>query len=161
MRIEKATLNDIEIVIAIYRRAVEFMRESGNPNQWIDGYPTRECIEWDISLERLYLIRDSEDEIVAQFCFFVGDDPTYTHIDGTWLNGESYGVVHRLASSGKVKGVAGVCFDWCFSQHPNMRIDTHEDNKIMQRKLINSGYAVCGVIIGSNGTPRIAFQRAK
>lgn len=159
MKIIKATLSHIDRVMEIYAIAVGYMQQNGNPTQWQGGYPFREIVEEDITLERLYLLLDDNSRILAQFCYFVGDDPTYTHIDGAWLSGESYGVVHRLASSGEVKGVARMILDWCFSQHPNIRIDTHEDNHTLQHILRTSGYVECGEITVYNGTKRVAFHR--
>lgn len=159
MRIRRATLADIDRVMEIYSIAVQYMKDNGNPTQWQGGYPFREIIEEDISLERLYLLLDDESNIVAQFCYFVGDDPTYEYINGAWLNNESYGVVHRLASSGKIKGVAHIVLDWCYAQHPNIRIDTHTDNHTLQYVLRKSGYIECGEIVVYNGTTRVAFQR--
>ncbi len=164
MKIVKATHADIERVMEIYGAAVSYMRSHGNPTQWVDGYPYREVVAADITLERLYLLlddsqNDDSHNIIAQFCYFVGDDPNYSYIDGEWLNCDSYGVVHRLASSGTVGGVAGICLDWCFAQHPNIRIDTHVDNQTMQRAICENGYTKCGEIIVANGTRRIAFQR--
>ncbi|MFI3277512.1 MAG: GNAT family N-acetyltransferase [Rikenellaceae bacterium] len=161
MRVTKATLSDIDQVMAIYAMAVRYMQENGNPTQWQGGYPFREIVEEDISLGRLYLLRNDNSEIIAQFCFYIGDDPTYAYIDGQWLNDNSYGVVHRIASSGKTRSVAKICLDWCFSEHPNIRIDTHSDNHKMQQTLRESGYVECGEIIVYNGTRRVAFQRTK
>ena len=42
MRIRKTTLNDLEPVMAMYDYARKFMQEHGNPNQWINGYPSEE-----------------------------------------------------------------------------------------------------------------------
>ena len=44
MRIRKTTLNDLEPVMAMYDYARKFMQEHGNPNQWINGYPSEEYI---------------------------------------------------------------------------------------------------------------------
>ncbi len=161
MEIRKATLADIERVMEIYAGAVKFMQQSGNPTQWQGGYPFREIVEEDITLDRLYLLVDEMGEILAQFCYFVGDDPTYGYIDGEWINDLPYGVVHRIASSGRVRGVSKICLDWCFAQHPNMRIDTHVDNEQMQSALRINGYRECGEIIVYNGTRRVAFQRVE
>jgi len=65
----------------------------------------------------------------------------------------------RLASSGKEKGVAKACFEWCFSQCPNIRVDTHQDNVVMQRILEKLGFTYCGIIFVTNGTPRLAYQK--
>ena len=45
MRIRKTTLNDLEPVMAMYDYARKFMQEHGNPNQWINGYPSEESIQ--------------------------------------------------------------------------------------------------------------------
>ncbi len=161
MIIERATDVDLERIMEIYVGAVEYMCTNGNPNQWINGYPSRGCVEEDIAKGNLYVMRADHGEIVAQFCYFVGDDPTYSHIEGAWLNDKPYGVVHRLASDGTHRGVADVCLDWCFPRHPNMRIDTHADNKIMQQILLKNGYVECGEITGSNGTSRLAYHKIR
>lgn len=148
----------MEAIMTIYRGAVEFMKRTNNPNQWIDGYPSRELLERDITLGQLFVCR-ADERIVAVFCHIIGDDATYAQIDGQWLNDEPYGTVHRIASSGEVSRIADFCLEWCFVQHPNQRIDTHADNTVMQRVILRNGYKECGTIICSNGTPRVAYQR--
>ena len=39
----------------------------------------------------------------------------------------------------------------------HIRIDTHEDNKIMQRAIARQGFSRCGIIHLANGSPRIAY----
>ena len=77
----------------------------------------------------------------------------------TWLSDEPYGTIHRLASSGEVRGIARLVFGWCFEQIPNIRVDTHADNQVMQSLLTRLGFVVCGTIIAGDGYPRIAYQR--
>ena len=43
----------------------------------------------------------------------------------------------------------------------NIRIDTHEDNRIMQHLLDKYGFAKCGCIYVEDGTPRIAYQKER
>ena len=63
-------------------------------------------------------------------------DPTYAVIyDGAWPSDEPYGVVHRIASAGTVKGAGAYCLNWAFEQCQNLRIDTHKDNFVMQNLL--------------------------
>ena len=89
----------------------------------------------------------------------MGEDPTYRHIyDGAWLNDEPYGVIHRMATSGKQKGVSEACINWCFQRCGNIRVDTHRDNKVMQHILTKHGFQRCGIIYVKNGTERIAYQ---
>jgi len=108
MKIRKATTSDLETVLDIYAGAREFMRQTGNGNQWKNIYPTREIIEDDIKRENLYAV--CEDEIIhAVFAFIPGVDPTYNEIDGKWLNDKPYAAMHRVASAGKKKGMLHEC----------------------------------------------------
>ena len=55
MRIRKTTLNDLEPVMAMYDYARKFMQEHGNPNQWINGYPSEEYIRREIADGHSYI----------------------------------------------------------------------------------------------------------
>mgnify|MGYP003623775727 CR=1 FL=1 len=158
MEIRKATLDEITTLMDIYDHARQFMQSAGNVNQWINGYPSEEIIRNDIANSNSYVCIANK-EVVGVFCFFQGD-PTYAKIyEGEWLDDKPYGVVHRLASSGKLKGIADYCFNWCYQQCGNIRVDTHKDNVVLQHILKKNGYQQCGIIYVSNGTPRIAFQK--
>lgn len=159
MEIRQTTTNDIDIVMSLYNQARVFMRENGNPNQWVGGYPSRELIESDIKQGKSYVCLD-EGKIVGTFYFTLGDDPTYSKIyEGAWLNDKSYGVVHRIAAGGHQKGIASFCLEWCFNQCFNIRIDTHRDNIPMQRLLQKNGYVLCGIIYLVDGSERLAYQK--
>ncbi len=139
------------------------MAESGNPNQWAGVYPAESDVLYDISLSRLYVCCEGE-HILGVFCYFKGNDPTYDYIeDGEWLNDDSYGVMHRVATSKEARGlgVASLCFGYSFADCGNLKIDTHRDNVPMQRALLKNGFSRCGIIYLANGEERIAFQRAK
>lgn len=159
MKIRKTNLSDLPQLIAIFDIARSFMQSTGNKNQWISGYPSEDVIKNDIAKDQSFVIVN-DNEIVGTFCFFVGNEPTYDKIyEGTWLNDKPYGVVHRLAGSGKTKGIADYCFQWCFDQQDNIRVDTHRDNKVMQNLFLRNGFRECGIIYLLNGSERIAFQR--
>lgn len=97
--------------------------------------------------------------VCAAFVFFVGEEPSYAHIDGAWLCGGPYGVVHRLCSPGRAKGAATACLQFCMQRCESLRIDTHQNNLPMRSLLHKLGFAPCGVIRLANGSPRLAFQR--
>lgn len=156
--VRKAEPADLDRLMEIYEGAKRFMARTGNPNQWIDGYPSREVIAADISKGHCH-VWEEDGEIIAAFALIVGNDPTYSRIDdGQWLNDLPYAVVHRLASSGKRGGIGRDCLQWCVERHRNLRVDTHADNRVMQRTLENMGFRRCGIIYCHNGTPRIAYQ---
>ncbi|MCC8188897.1 MAG: GNAT family N-acetyltransferase [Bacteroides sp.] len=160
MKIRKTRIDELDVVMDIYGKAAEFMRRTGNASQWVNGYPSRELIRKDIEKEVSYVCTGEKGEILGTFCFMPSPEPNYhTIYEGSWLNEEPYGVIHRLAGSGKGKGVADCCFDWCFAQYGNVRVDTHRDNKVMQHILRKHGYTYCGIIHVRNGTERLAFQK--
>lgn len=160
MNIRASEIKDLNSVMGIYERARRFMQEQGNSNQWINGYPSEELIRQEIGNNHSFVCENENGEIVGTFCFIIGDDPTYTRIDnGKWLNEYLYGTIHRLASSGKEKGISDKCIQWCLTQCKNIRADTHHDNTIMQSILKKHGFEKCGIIYLSDGRPRIAYHK--
>lgn len=159
MIIKHCTINEIDIIMQIYDNARKFMRKNGNKNQWINGYPSRELILKDIEQKRFYGVYDNN-ELVGVFMMFVGNDPTYDKIyNGSWLNDEKYVVIHRIGTIAHGKGVAKACYDFALSKCNNLRIDTSEENAIMQRSLNKNGFKYCGIIYLENGASRLAYQK--
>lgn len=159
LTVKKATASQLSEIEAIYERARSYMRETGNKSQWSGGYPSREVILSDIENGNLYVI--TGDGIEAVFAFILGEDPTYEYIEGEWLDTLPYCAVHRVASAGKTKGMLNAVMNYCFSQCDNIKIDTHEDNRVMQHQLEKYGFSPCGTIYLENGDSRIAYQMKK
>ncbi len=161
MEIRHATRRDLSRLVEIYASAREYMRETGNPNQWKSHYPPRELTEEDIATGRLYVCTEGE-EILGVFVYLPGPDPTYAVIEeGGWLNDRPYGVMHRVAVAKHGCGVARFCFDFCYAHCRNLRIDTHAENRPMQSALRKAGFVRCGIIHLLNGEPRVAFQKCE
>lgn len=160
LKIRKTKIEDLEAVMAVYSHARAFMAKTGNPLQWGDGYPKEELIREDIERGISY-VAEEEGRIEAVFVYFEGEDPTYHYIEGKWQNEEPYGVIHRIASLGQTKGSGSFCLQWGFSKCGNLRIDTHEDNRVMQHVLDKNGFQKCGRIYLENGDPRIAYQKIR
>lgn len=157
MEITKATLTDIDSINAIYEKARRFMCENGNPNQWTNGYPTKEDIIKDISNGNSYVIREDL-EVLGVFVFILGEEPTYQVIkNGSWNYDLPYGTIHRIASSGKCKDLTRICFEYCLSKINYLRIDTHKENLPMRKAIERFGFKKCGTIFVRNGE-RIAFD---
>ena len=151
------TTSDLDVVMSIYEYARVRMRESGNPNQWINGYPSQDVICQDIINGNSYVI-ESGKKIIGVFTFIIGEDPTYRTIEGKWLNDNLYGTIHRIASAPGAKGIADMCLDFCKSKGVDIRIDTHADNAPMLGWIAKRGFTYCGIIYCHNGTPRRAFH---
>lgn len=157
MNIRKANEEDILDILHIYATARNYMRENGNPNQWENGYPDEPVVRADIKNGTAFLVEQNR-EILGVFVFIIGEEPTYQAIEqGKWSAELEYGTIHRIASSGKVKGITKFCFDYCTEKIDYLRIDTHRDNKLMQRVIEKYGFRKCGVIQVRNGD-RIAFD---
>lgn len=158
--IKKAKETDIGEIMEMYAHSRNIMRSNGNESQWINGYPTKEALEKDISQGQSYLIEE-DGENVGTFAFIVGKDPTYSTIDGGhWLNDDkTYGTIHRLACKPDRHGIAQKCFEWCQQQTESLRIDTHADNTIVQKILKKNNFCYCGIIYVADGSPRKAYQK--
>lgn len=164
-RFRHATMRDLPQMQKNYAHARELMARTGNPTQWGNTFPRDEVVREDIAQRRAMLLVDgkgSRERILAQFALCQGEDPTYRHIDGAWLDDAAYVTIHRIASSGLAKHAARDCIAWALKHYGNVRADTHPNNKAMQHVLETSGFARCGLIQlidRPTDTTRIAYQR--
>jgi hypothetical protein len=160
MTIRPTTYADIEALMAIFAYARAQMIADGNPTQWGDGYPSREQLEHDIQRGVSYVV-EKNGQVCATFVFIIGEDPTYAYIEnGNWLDDTlPYGTIHRIASNGQQRGIFPFVLNWCSTQCPNIRIDTHQDNARMIHLIEQANFTHCGIIYTRNNAPRIAYQR--
>lgn len=158
LKIRDASINDIDTIMKIYINAQNYMINSGNPTQWGHFYPTIGMIEKDIKSGLSKVIYD-EDGIHGVFALLEDEEPTYQKIEGgNWLNNEPYVTLHRLSGDGVTHGIFKCASDYCKSVSANVRIDTHADNKTMQRLILENDFILCGIIHVEDGTERIAYQ---
>lgn len=158
MEVRTAQKTDINTIMEIYENAKQIMIADGNPTQWNSSYPSRELIEEDVKKQQSYVLVE-QGEVVGVFAFIIGEEPTYQYIeDGEWILDTKYGTIHRLASGSKVGGIAKTCFDFCKEAISHLRIDTHPDNKIMQRCISANGFERCGIIYVDDGSKRYAYE---
>lgn len=158
MNIRHGRIEEMDKIREIFHIARQHMRDEGNSNQWINGYPQDELIMEDISNGDFYVVEE-DGEIVAVFSYIKGEDETYLNIEnGQWLNDNYYGTVHRIGSNGKCKGIMAMVKGFCLDQVGTLRIDTHKDNKTMKAVLQKEGFTYCGVIYVADGSPRDAYQ---
>ena len=158
MNIRNTNLEDLKDVMKIYEHARIQMKLNGNPNQWKDNLPKEETIKEDIKNKNSYVIYN-ENKILGVFTFIIGMDKTYEYIEGSWLNNELYGTIHRIASNNIEKQIFEKCLSFCEEKIKNIRIDTHNDNKIMQHLIEKNNFKKCGTIYVEDGSPRIAYHK--
>ena len=162
--IRHAAPADKSRILEIYAYAREFMRNHGNPNQWNTKWPPESLMCEDIIVGRCYVCEVNEN-IEAVFVYIQGVDidPTYRHIEGgAWKDDSEYGAVHRIASSGAVKGIGTYCINWAYDRSRHLRMDTHGDNIVMQSLLEKLGFERRGIIyVEEDDYPRIAYEKVR
>ncbi len=68
----------------------------------------------------------------------------------------------KLAAGGSERGIGRFCIGWAFEQCGHLRIDTHTDNKVMQKLLTSLGFTKCGIIhVIEDNYPRFAYKKIK
>ena len=158
-------------IMEVVDAAKKIMRQSGNMHQWADGYPSEAVISADMEKHGGFVVEDSG-RIVGYFAFLPSPEPTYAIIyEGRWVDDvRPYHVVHRIASYPQAHGIFSNIMDFCFAHDPNIRIDTHRDNHIMQHVIARYGFSYCGIIyLVNDGVPhptgrlplqeRLAYQK--
>ena len=157
-----ARLEDLPEIMRVYDQARAFMAAHGNPHQWgPTNWPPRDLVQDDIRTARSYVCEHAG-RVVGVFFYDFGPDvePTYAHIEnGAWHHNGPYGVVHRIASDGSVRGVGSHCIGWAMQKSGCLRMDTHGDNTVMQGLLRKLGFAERGIIyVEEDDYPRLAFE---
>ena len=150
----------MEAIMAVFDAARKIMADSGNMNQWKNGYPSEEIVLSDMEKKGGFVIED-RGQIVGYFAFLPSPEPTYSKIyNGEWLDDTlPYHVIHRIASFPDAHGIFKNIMDFSFAHESNIRIDTHKDNHIMQHNIQKHGFTYCGIIHLASGDERLAYQK--
>lgn len=159
-KIRHASAGDLGRIMEVLAAAKQVMRRAGNVNQWINGYPDEGAILSDMERGGAMVVED-DGVVVAYFAFLPSPEPTYAAIyGGAWLDDTlPYHVVHRMGGVPEASGIFDSAMDYCFGVDPNIRIDTHRDNTIMQHLIEKHGFTYCGIIYLDSGDERLAYQK--
>ena len=162
MEIRKSAAEDLPRIMEIYEHARAFMAAHDNPGQWgLNKWPPKALIENDIAAGKSYVCTENG-EIAGTFFYDFGEmpEPGYAKLDGgDWSGHGPYGVVHRIASAGTVPGTGSFCLNWAYGQCGNLRIDTHDDNYVMQNLLTKLGFTFRGYATLEGGIVRRAYEK--
>ena len=159
-QVRRTLSRDIPRLLQLFALARETMRADGNRSQWAGDYPDEAAIRRDMKRKVSYVIVEDR-KVIGTFAFIPGVEPTYRRIwRGRWLDKDTpYATIHRIAGDPAFHGVFSTCLAWCWERLPNIRIDTHRDNRIMQHLLATEGFSYCGIIYLADGAERLAFQK--
>lgn len=160
MTIRNTQISDLPRLQEIFAIARRFMAATGNPTQWDENYPSEDMLLDDIARQDSFVCLSDDSSIVGTFVLRGGDDPTYQHIyQGAWLSNAPYATIHRIASSGEVKGIFHETMRFALQHYSSIRIDTHADNRVMQNAILKEGFKYCGIIYCWDGGERLAYQK--
>ena len=162
MILRKAYMNEANASYQCIEDAREYHAFLGF-TQWHAGYPTLRTIEEDIE-NGIGFVFTEDNEIAGYCCIIIGDEPAYRVIDGSWKSDRAYAVVHRMAFSKHYRGKSlsgkaiSLIKDFCIENRIDaIRVDTQEENKVMQHILSREGFEYCGLITFDGG-PKLAYE---
>ena len=154
MNIRLANTSDTNRIFEIYEYARAYMKAHGNPYQWGDDRPEKSVTKDDIKNQRCYVMED-DGHIFACFVFTIGFEKEY---EAKFPSNDKYGVIHRVASDGSKRGIVERIVDFAKGKVNLLRIDTHEDNKTMQRCIERQNFKRLGIIYLEDKSPRILYE---
>lgn len=162
MKLRKAELHEAEACYQCIEDARAYHKSMGF-EQWHPDYPTQQTILDDIAQNTGYVF-ENEQGIIGYCCIIIGDEPAYHEIEGAWKTDRPYAVVHRMAFGRKARGsgLSKAALDqikaFCSSNNIDaIRVDTQDENKVMQHILDREGFAYCG-LIQFDGGPKLAYE---
>lgn len=162
MELRKAEPDEAERCYQCIEDARDYHRSLGF-EQWRPDYPTRQTILEDIAQQIGYAFVH-EEELIGYCCIMTGEEPAYQAIEGAWKTDRPYAVVHRMAfrktarGGGLSKSAIDLIKSLCRSRHISaIRVDTQEENTVMQHILLREGFQYCG-LIQFGGGPKLAYE---
>ena len=164
MAIRQAHPEDIPGMMRIIRQAQRYMKENGI-DQWQNGYPSREVFLADMERGESFLLEE-EGGIRAIFALSFTPEEDYREIRGAWNVPGAYGGFHRVAVDEDFKGRGYIARLLRYAEEAcrargvgALRVDTHADNRSMQRALAKNGFSRCGEVTLAGVGERIAFDK--
>lgn len=164
---EQAGENDEEAAWQIVHSAALDMVARGR-HQWDEGYPPRQSLTADIRHGNGYVLR-ADGQTAAYAAVTFDGEPSYDHLQGTWLTQGPYATIHRTAVSlsQRGRGLARLLFTeaerLCRQRGvASIRIDTNHDNTEMLQLIDSLGFTRCGLCHYDHDglrVERIAFEK--
>lgn len=163
VRLQKADREDFETILQIYNESKQYFFEH-DIDQWQHGYPNLESIKQDFTNDVLYVLK-SKGVVMGTLVLSKERQSNYQSIEkGAWLFGEEYVVIHRMAllATAKGQGYGRLMLQKCEERASNIaesiRVDTHQDNKVMRQLLKSLGYRYAGIVAVDDGK-RLAYEK--
>ncbi|MGR8809736.1 GNAT family N-acetyltransferase [Leuconostoc citreum] len=147
IRVRKATISDLEDVIAVVINAKNFLKKQ-NINQWQTNYPNEQLLNEDINSGNGWVIT-VDDQVAGYAAVVFGEEKYYKNNRvPEWNNEEAtHYSIHRFAISNNFRGqnlsqqfITSI-FNFVESENVrDVRIETHPDNRVMQKVIEKNGF---------------------
>lgn len=165
MEFRKSKKEDVHRIMDIIKEAKKYLEEN-DINQWQDGYPSEDTILDDIKKNESYIAVEN-DVVIGTVAISFRGEKTYGEIfEGSWLSNEDYVVIHRIAVARELKGrgtasniIKEVEKIALRNNRYSIKVDTHEENKVMQNLLRKNNFKYCGIIYLMDKSKRVAFEK--
>lgn len=161
----EAKVSDVGDIMEIISQAQKYLK-SLNIDQWQNNYPNNLVIENDIKNNNAYVAVINK-KVVGFAAIIFDKELTYNTIyNGSWLSRKPYVTVHRIAVAKDYKnlGIGNLLIEKTVelakkSGVSSIRIDTHQDNLIMQKFIFANNFTFCGHIYLGDKSLRLAYER--
>ena len=158
--VRKATREDLDEILNIYKSARQYMKATGNPDQWGDNLPLASTVESDMESGTLYVV-ERDGQLCGVMEFHIGEDPFYSGFhELSWDYEGDYATIHRLAINGKRSGIFSEFLEFGKRICPNIKIDTYIDNIVMQSLIEKNGFKKCGVFFSTPDRGWVIYEKS-
>ncbi|ATF42033.1 GNAT family N-acetyltransferase [Weissella paramesenteroides] len=162
----QAKPSDVDAIYRIIQQAVAYLGSQNSPQWQGSAEPNRKEFEDDINKGIVYVLIYNH-QVAGVGKLVPGPEQAYEDIDGSWLGNESqYMSLHRIAIDADVRG-QGLAHQLIHDLvmlsldhgYRDIRIDTHEINKGMQKTVKKADFDYRGhVQMPVPNGDRLAFQ---
>lgn len=146
----QGTNEDLARLLEMAERAKAYFKAAGI-DQWQRGEPSAQSLRAAIQAGRLYVLALEDGRPAAMITLAPGPEDNYEAVRDCWPDQKPYIAFHRVCVSPEFKGrgIAAQLFAASEARcrglgYESVRVDTHPDNRSMQRALEKSGYRLCG-----------------
>lgn len=156
---EQAKLDNLNEILNITKRAVDFMQNVINIDQWDENYPNQKTFEDDIFNKELYVLKNKNNTILGYVCINKQIYEEYNQV--IWNEDTNFKTLHRICIDPTVhgNGYGQKIFELAESvlkdmSIPYVRIDTFSLNTPMNNLILKSGYSFKGQMNYKENKPK-------
>lgn len=158
-----ANENEKEDILKIYIDGANQLKKD-SVNQWQGKYYPS-ILDIDKHILKDLFVLEYQNTIVSTSCLVFGVDSDYENIKGKWNTKKEYISIHKVATNndfkrnGFCKKMISFIEIYAKKNNKDLRIDTHEDNKKMQKFILSVGFNYCGIVYLNGNLKRFAYDK--